>query len=94
MNPEQRVGQAVVMDPNTDKSLEVVKLEENKYASISAAVHANQAPYMDAGMFDLGFFWTGQKRDLPVHYSLWIAEVGCAKVSSVNVEVLFSGAGR
>ena len=25
---------------------------------------------------------------------LWVAEVGCAKVSSANVETVFSGAGR
>ena len=29
-----------------------------------------------------------------MHYSLWLAEVGCAKVASANVEVVFSGAGR
>jgi hypothetical protein len=29
-----------------------------------------------------------------VHYSLWLAEVGCAKVASANVEMVFSGAGR
>ena len=28
------------------------------------------------------------------YYSLWLAEVGCAKVASANVEVVFSGAGR
>ena len=44
LNPEQRVDQAVLMDPNTDKSLEVVKLEETKYASICASVHANPVP--------------------------------------------------
>jgi hypothetical protein len=49
---------------------------------------------MDAGIFDLGLFWAGQKIVLPVHYSLWLAEVGCAKVASANVEVVFCGAGR
>ena len=45
-------------------------------------------------MFDLSLFWAGQKSVLPVHYALWLAEVGCAKVSSANVETVFSGAGR
>ena len=49
---------------------------------------------MGAGIFDLGLFWEGQKSVLPVHYSLWLAEVGCAKVASANVEVVLSGAGR
>ena len=79
---------------NTDKSLEVVKLEEAKYASICVSVYANTEQFMDAGIFDLGLFWSQQKSILPVHYSLWMAEVGCAKVASANVEVVFSGAGR
>jgi hypothetical protein len=29
-----------------------------------------------------------------VHYLLWFTEVGCAKVASSMVEVVFSGAGR
>ena len=29
-----------------------------------------------------------------MRYSLWMDEVGCAKVASANVEVVFSGAGR
>ena len=49
---------------------------------------------MDSGMFTLGLFWAGQKRDLLVHYSMCMAEVGCAKVASANVEMVFSGAGR
>ena len=35
-----------------------------------------------------------QKSVIPVHYFLWMAEVGCAKVASANVETVFSGAGR
>ena len=66
------------------------KLEETKYASICASVYANQAPYMDGGMFNLALFWAGQKRELLVHYSLWMAEVGCAKEASASVEVVFS----
>ena len=45
-------------------------------------------------IFDLSVFWSGQKSVIPVHYSLWMAEVGCAKVASANVETVFSGAGR
>ena len=30
---------------------------------------------------------------LPVHYALWLAEVGCANVASANVETVFSGRG-
>jgi hypothetical protein len=31
---------------------------------------------MDAGIFDLGLFWVGQKSALPVHYLLLLAKVG------------------
>ena len=39
-------------------------------------------------------FWSGQKSVIPVHYFLWMAKVGYAKVASANVETVFSGAGR
>ena len=68
--------------------------EEAKYASICVSVLANPKPYMASGIFDLSVFWSGQKSVIPVHYSLWMAEVGCAKVASANVETVFSGAGR
>jgi hypothetical protein len=48
--------------------------------------------FMDAGIFDLGLFLAGQKSVFPVHFSLCLAQVGCAKVASANVKVLFSGA--
>jgi len=95
MNAENTAENMPVMNAeNTDKSLEVVKLEEAKYASICVSVYANTEQFMHAGIFDLGLFWSQQKSILPVHYSLWMAEVGCAKVASANVEVVFSGAGR
>lgn len=94
LNSEKQVVMPVMNAENTDKSLEVVKLEEAKYASICVSVYANTEQFMDAGIFDLGLFWSQQKSILPVHYSLWMAEVGCAKVASANVEVVFSGAGR
>ena len=81
-------------DADTDNSLDVIKLEEAKYASICVSVLANPKPYMASGIFDLSVFWSGQKSVIPVHYSLWMAEVGCAKVASANVETVFSGAGR
>ena len=85
-------------DPDTDNSLDIIKLdstEEAKYASICVSVLANPQPYMVSGIFDLSVFWSGQKTVIPVHYSLWMAEGarGCAKVASANVETVFSGAG-
>jgi hypothetical protein len=56
LNPDQPHDKAVLIDPNTDQSLAVIKLEEAKYASICGFVLANKEPFMDAGMFDLGLF--------------------------------------
>jgi hypothetical protein len=94
LNPDSPHDKAVLIDPNTDQSLAVIKLEEAKYDSICVFVLANKEQFMDAGVFDLGLSWARQKSVLPEHYSLWLAEVGCAKVASANVEVVFSGAGR
>ena len=90
---EQQGQKSASMDV-TDNSLEFVKLEEAKYASICANVFHHPDQYMVDGMFDLAQFWAEQKFVLPIHYSLWLAEVGCAKVASSNVETVFSGAGR
>ena len=87
-------AKTVRTDPDTDNSLDIIKLEEAKYASICVSVLANPQPYMVSGIFDLSVFWSGQKTVIPVHYSLWMAEGGCAKVASANVETVFSGAGR
>jgi hypothetical protein len=87
-------AKTVRTDPDHDNSLDIIKLEEAKYASICVSVLANPQPYMVSGIFDLSVFWSGQKSVLPVHYSLWMAEVGCAKVASANVETVLSGAGR
>ena len=84
----------MLIDPDTGQSLAVIKLEKAKYASICGSVLANTEPFMDAGIFDLGLFWTGQKSALPVHYSLWLAEVGCAKVASANVTARWCSVAR
>ena len=74
--------------------LDVVKLEESKYASVCIAVCNNPSDFMVNHIFDQALFWAGQKAVLPIHYNLWLAEVGCVKVASANVETVFSGAGR
>ena len=34
------------------------------------------------------------KETLPLHYSVYVAEVGCKKAAAANVESVFSGAGK
>ena len=49
---------------------------------------------MEKDLFDQGKFWAAHKQLLLIHYALWVAEVGPAKVASTNIETVFSGAGR
>ena len=77
-----------------DSALELVKMEEVKYEQICMGVEADSRAYMEHGLFDQGKFWAAQKHALPLHYAVWVAEVGCAKLASANVETVFSGAGR
>ena len=74
--------------------LEAVKTEEIKYEQVCSAVLADPSPYTEHSMFDHGKFWSAHKLMLPIHYALWVAEVGSAKVASANIETVFSGAGR
>jgi len=43
--------------------------------------------------FDHKAFWYEKRKDLPLHYSVFVAEVGCYKAASANVETVFSGVG-
>ena len=55
-------AKTVRTDPDTDNSLDIIKLdstEEAKYASICVFVLANPQPYMVSGIFNLSVFWSG-----------------------------------
>ena len=39
-------------------------------------------------------FWADHKAFLPIHYAVYLAEVGCKKSAAANVESIFSGAGK
>jgi len=39
-------------------------------------------------------FWADHKDVLPIHYAVYLAEVGCKKSAAANVESVFSGAGK
>ena len=82
--------------PSEPDSLEAVKVEEAKFEAISNTILEDSSLYRDSKTqsFNQTEFWANQKASLPLHYALWTAEVGCAKVASSNVEDVFSGAGR
>ena len=63
-------GKAPVLTVSGDL-LDVIKLEEAKYASMSIAVVKDPSAYMCGDIFDQALFWAQQKAALPVHYALW-----------------------
>jgi len=44
--------------------------------------------------FDLPSFWAELKQALPLHFAVYLAEVGCKMAAAGNVESVFSGAGK
>jgi len=44
--------------------------------------------------FNLRQFWADDKAVLPIHYAVYLAEVGCKKSAAANVESVFSGTGK
>ena len=67
-------------EEGTDALLDVVKLEEAKYASLCVAVINDRSPWMVDDIFDQSMFWAQQKNTLPVHYAAASAASRSAKM--------------
>ena len=50
--------------------------------------------YFGTQRYNLRAFWAANKTVLPIHYAVYLAEVGCKKAAAANVESVFSGAGK
>ena len=79
---------------DTEQSLAVIKLEEAKYASICGSVLAHGTVHGCRHLLPRPLLGRRVPFPLSGHYSLWLAKVGCAKVASANVEMVFSAARR
>ena len=44
--------------------------------------------------FNLHAFWVDHKNELPLHYGVYMTEVGCIRAAAASVETVFSGAGK
>ena len=74
-----------------------VKAEKEQFDLINQQVLAQGSAniYYEGGdHFNLLSFWADHKASLPLHFGVYVAEVGCKKVASANVETVFSGAGK
>ena len=50
--------------------------------------------YCGSVRFNVRMFWADHRRVLPLHYAVYLAEVGCKRAAAANVESVFSGAGK
>lgn len=77
---------------STDADLEK---EVDTFATISGALQAEgvSSRFYVKGMFSHSDFWLHHRSILPIHYKVFITQVGCAKAASANVETVFSGVG-
>ena len=50
--------------------------------------------YCGSVRFNVLMFWADHRRVLPLHYAVYLAEVGCKRAAAANVESVFSGAGK
>ena len=73
-----------------------VQSEVDNFDMISMKILAEGSAneYYKGELFNLHAFWADHKSSLPLHYGVYLAEVGCKKAAAANVESVFSGAGK
>lgn len=65
------------------------------YLSVSLCSQGMDNVYFCGGArFNLRKFWAEHKAALPLHYAVYLSEVGCKRAAAANVESVFSGAGK
>ena len=67
-----------------------VKAEMDKFSLIKEGILSRS----DDEALVLTDFWAEHKAVLPLHFGVYVSEVGCKKAASANVETVFSGAGK
>ena len=55
---------------------------------------AGDTYYQGGSRFNLRAFWTDHAAVLPLHFAVYVAQVGCIKAAAAEVESVFSGAGK
>ena len=74
-----------------------VQAEVERFKIISQTIVAageKHAYYQGMKRLNLRQFWADHKTSLPLHFAVYMAEVGCKKSAAANVESVFSGAGK
>ena len=84
-------------DDSASRIDQLVQTEVERFELISRdiiAAGAEHKYYFGSERLNLRVFWADHKETLPLHYSVYVAEVGCKKGAAANVESVFSGAGK
>ena len=84
-------------DVEISKTDAQVQVEIERFSIISEQIIAQGEGgeyYQGNHRINLRAFWADHKRVLPLHYNVYLAEVGCKKSAAANVESVFSGAGK
>ena len=74
-----------------------VQAEIERFDILSQRVRAagpNHQYYEGTHRFNLRTFWADNNIELPLHFAVYVSEVGCKKSAAANVESVFSGAGK
>ena len=75
----------------------VVKAEIDRFKVISQNIIATGSDhqyFQGKARLNLRAFWMDHKKELPLHFAVYVSEVGCKKSAAANVESVFSGAGK
>ena len=78
--------------PSSAPSLAPTLLSPHPYFRMTQGVKSEY--YDKSQKFNLYRFWVDHKKLLPLHYLVYLAEVGCKKMAASCVESVFSGAGK
>ena len=69
------------------------RYEPHKVYTLYSSPQGDECPYYEGSKnFNLKLFWADEKKALPLHYRVYMAEVGPKKAAAANVETVFSGA--
>ena len=79
---------------DTEVNFEVVRYEEIARQHLGVPSSKYLQGSADSPRFNLHAFWVDHKAQLPLHFGVYLTEVGCIRAASASVETVFSGAGK
>ena len=75
-----------------DASEDLLSAEIETYEKICSTVDHEKYRFKDSGCYDLNTFWADHKKQLPIHYLVYLGDCGSKRAASASVETIYSGA--